>query len=312
MNVGQWIARHRLLLVATVLFLLFAPAALFAVPLALLLAFTGARSRSALVTMALAGGFSAFWLLQPGNLPDQVVRAGTLIASVVFVLGARLTAATVTHRALASVALAAVAVGNLLYSLESSWQELSWWVERSASQVARQQEFGVWMMCYGGETADNQLSEVLEQTVRFVADYHAAIVAVQLMAGLALATAIFHRVARQPVGAGLGRFRDFRFNDNLGWVAIVPLLVIVIPGLGAFRLIAGNVLLVFGVLYAMRGLSVAACGLERAGRNRGLSIVLSIAVALLILPIALAGAILLGVVDSRLDLRARMGSTASK
>ncbi len=305
MGIRPWLARNKRVLAAAVLFTVFAPVPLFAFPLALLLAFAPLRSRSEALAAAILGGLSLVWLLRLGTLPDQVVRASVVIAGLVYAVGTRFTAATVTHRALAAVALASVAVGNMLYGLGSSWAELTWWVERAAARLARQQEFGMWMICYGGTSEGTQMPEVMGQTVRFIADYHPAILAVQLMAGMAVATAIYHRVAQQPRGTPLGSFREFRFNENLGWAAIVPLLVILSPVPAAARLAAANVLVVMGVLYAIRGIAVAASGLSRAGRNRSLSVALSVAIALMILPIALAGAILLGVVDSRMDLRRR-------
>jgi hypothetical protein len=237
-----------------------------------------------------------------------VVRASAVIAGVVFAIAARYTSSTVTHRALVAVTLAVVAVGNLLYALGSSWDELTWWVERAAARLALQQELGLWMLGYGGSSNGTQISEIMDQTVGFIADYHPAILALQLMAGMALATAVYSRVADRPRGTRLGSFRDFRFNDNLGWLAIALLAVILTPGLAAARLAAANALLVMGALYALRGIAVAVTGLSRSGPSKGLSIALTVAVALMILPIALAGAILLGVVDSHTDLRRRWAS----
>ncbi len=293
---------------AAVLFVMLAPAAMLAFPLSVLLFTTPPRSKNEVMAAALAGGFSLAWLIQQGTLPDQTLRAGVVIAGIVFALFARYTASAVIHRSLVSIATAALAIGSMLYAQGSSWRELSWWVERDAARSARMIEQAFWAVGSGAQSGEAGVSGLLRQTVQFVTDYHPAIIAVQMMAALALATAIYQRITTHPRGTALQSFWEFRFNENTGWLAIGLLAVVLTPGLDAARPLAANVLLLLGALYALRGLAVAATGLRRAGLGRGFTVVIAIATALLILPIALAGAILLGIVDSRIDLRRRWAS----
>src|SRR6185503_3278256 len=75
----------RLVLVAAA-FCLFIPPPIFAFPLAALLLSARFQSRSAAFAAALAGGVSLAWLLQPGELPDQVIRAALVLGTVTFAI----------------------------------------------------------------------------------------------------------------------------------------------------------------------------------------------------------------------------------
>jgi hypothetical protein len=308
MSIGRWLARHGLVLLAIVGFIAFDLAALFALPLAVLLATSPLRTAKETLVAAVAGGMSLAWLIEAGELPDQVMRAGIVLATAGFVLTTRYSAATFTNSALVSVGLAALATGGLLLALGSSWGELRWWVAHETGRVLREISQLLWMAEQGGASGSGNLAALLGDTVRYTANYFPAAVALQLIAGLALATAIYRRVASAPHGAKLGRFTSFRFSEQLGWVVIPPLLVTLIPFLSAAKLGATNLLIVMGALYAIRGAAVVAFGLQLIGASSPFIAVFVILAAFLILPIAVAGAILLGVVDSGLDLRRRWKS----
>jgi len=148
------------------------------------------------------------------------------------------------------------------------------------------------------------LAEFTDTFVRFMADYNPALSVLQIMAGLALASVIYYHLATRPRGVPPGRFREFTFTEHLGWAAVAMLVVVLVPKLAVAKLGAMNVLLVLGSLYALRGAAVATVGLQALGGGC-LNTVLLLAVALFLLPLALIGAILLGIVDTRFDLRRR-------
>ena len=85
-----------------------------------------------------------------------------------------------------------------------------------------------------------------------------ALLALESLAGLALAWATYHRLGRTRLGAPLKPLREFRFNDQLVWGLIVGITVLVLPTLAGARGVGSNLLLFFGALYAMRGLGVLA------------------------------------------------------
>ena len=306
MSIRRWARQQGPLVVAAILFLAVAPLTLIALPLAALLVISPPRSSRATFVAAVAGGFSLAWLAQSGNLPDQLVRSATLISATVFVLSARYTAAPVTHRALLAVMTAALAVGGMLLALGSSWSELRWWVGHRVGFLASQIMGIVWQgggprTTPGGPTPQ----ELADLVVRLMADYYPAILALALMAGLGIATAIYHRVAMRPFGTPVGRLREFRFSEHIGWLAVIPLIVVLIPKLAAAKISAINILVVTGTLYALRGVAVAAFGLQLFAGASGLLTVFVVVAAILLLPVAFGGAILLGVVDAGLDLRRR-------
>lgn len=83
-----------------------------------------------------------------------------------------------------------------------------------------------------------------------------ALLALETLAALGLAWALYHRVGRARIGAPLARLREFRFNDQFIWGLVVGLLLVVVPGLGFARGAGANLLVFFGALYALRGAGV--------------------------------------------------------
>jgi len=301
---SDWLGRQWRLIAALVAFALFAPVGLFALPLAALLVLSPPlRARVAFVAIV-AGGFSLSWLLQPGDLPEQVVRAMSLIAVASFIPITFFTRASVCHSALAAGTSAVLAVTALLNVMGRPWGELRWWVEHRMGYAARIMARSIWSRQNGGGVEARQLEEVVEASVRFVADYHLALVTLQVIAGLSLATVVYHRLATKPRSVSPGRFSDFRFADQLGWVAIAALVVVLVPLFAEARVGALNVLLVIGTLFGIRGIAVVGLGMQRSGVSYAVMFLFVVA-AILLLPAAIVGAILLGIVDTRFDLRRR-------
>lgn len=83
-----------------------------------------------------------------------------------------------------------------------------------------------------------------------------ALLALQSLAALALAWAIYHRLGRARLGAPLRPLREFRFNDQLVWGLIVGLTIVLLPTLTSLRGVGKNLLVFFGALYAVRGFGV--------------------------------------------------------
>lgn len=84
-----------------------------------------------------------------------------------------------------------------------------------------------------------------------------ALLALETLAALGLAWALYHRVGRARIGAPLARLREFRFNDQFIWGLVGGLALMVVPGLGPVRALGANLLLFFGALYGLRGAGVA-------------------------------------------------------
>ncbi len=291
---------------AALAFAVFAPVGLCLVPLGALLAATRPRTRSEVALTALIGGLALLWLLAPGDPPDQLSRAVAVIGGATFVLATAYSQSSVTHRALLAAVATAVALALLFPVLGWRWDGIHWWVEHRTGFALR--------MALGQLSAANaagsgaslaEMERWFETGVRVMADNYAAMLALQLLAGLGLAAAIYYRARRAPWGTPPGRFRDFRFSEHLGWAGVVALVVVLIPRLAAAKGAAINLLVVTGVLYGLRGVAVTAFGLALMGGAGCGTAALFALLMLFVLPAVAAGAIVLGVVDARMDLRKR-------
>jgi hypothetical protein len=133
-----------------------------------------------------------------------------------------------------------------------------------------------------------------------------ALLALESLATLALAWGMYHRVSRARIGPPLSPLRDFRFNDQLIWGLVSGITLLVIPSFEALRVIAANLLLFFGMLYALRGLGVVTWFLA-PGR---LTMFFMITFALFMLPVLGVFALGIGLGDTWVDWRRKPRPTA--
>lgn len=128
-----------------------------------------------------------------------------------------------------------------------------------------------------------------------------ALLALETLAALGLAWALYHRVGRARIGAPLASLRLFRFDDQFIWGLVGGLALLVVPGLGMARGLGANLLVFFGVLYGLRGAGVA---LFFLAPGRLMTVVM---VSVSVLFAGAAGVILvgLGLGDTWLDWRRR-------
>ena len=293
-----------------------APIGLATLPLAVLVLLSRPRGIREMTAVLLSGGFSLWWLLQPGTLADQIVRSAAVIGSATFVLATRFSRSSLTHRTLLAAGAAAVALAALFLVGPWAWSDVRFWVEHRTGFTARVVLGPFWVVARDGAEGARAAAADMERwfttSVRLLADQYAAVVTLQLMAGLGLAWAMHRRIVRQPLGEASGRFRDFRFTEHLGWLAVAALGAVLIPRLAAAKLAAANLLVVTGALYALRGAAVATAGFAAVG-STGIGTAMLVALAVLfILPAVVAGAIVLGVVDAGLDLRRRIAASAAR
>jgi len=295
-----------LVLGAGIVFAISAPIGLLTVPLAGLVLVTRFRRPRAVVTASLFTGISLWWLAQIGDPPDQIVRVAAVMGSAAFVATFLSTSWSLTHRSLAAIGVAAAGTGALLTAARTSWPEIHWWVE---SRV----EFGVQLVLArllgnearaGDEALVAQLETWFDSVIPLMADFFPATVAVQMLAGFALATALYRRFV-PAAEVAWGKFRDFRFSEHLGWIAVVALAMVLLAKAATLKLLAANVLVVAGLLYTLRGAAVAWFGLTLTGGPGLLTTGLIAFSVVFMLPVLLIGAIFIGVVDAGLDLRRR-------
>ncbi len=154
----------------------------------------------------------------------------------------------------------------------------------------------------------------LETTARMMTEVrttvYPSLLALQTLAALGLAAWMLRRSGRSDSPAfALGRMRDFRFNDQLIWLLIGGLVLLLLPlGPGVTRL-AVNVLVFMGALYVLRGLAVFA--FLATGTRSIPTMVFGVLAMFLLYPIVFTAALFMGVGDTWLDVRGRLAAQTS-
>lgn len=150
-------------------------------------------------------------------------------------------------------------------------------------------------------------SELAETTARIFemqAQVFPALLALESLAALALATWTVRRIRRSDAETfRLGRLRDFRFNDNLIWLLILGLLIVLSPATPHWTRVASNLLVFMGALYALRGLGIFVYLVE--GTRSILAMLFGAMVLVFLYPVVVTGALLMGIGDTWLDVRNR-------
>jgi hypothetical protein len=281
-----------------------------------LVVLSGPRSTRARLTAGLAGGFALWWLLGPGDLPDQAIRASALMAALLFALLSLRTGWSVTHRALASLAGAAAGTALCFLVFGWSWGRLHWWIAFRTGPALRLMLGSAAVNSDAGAlgfgAGPRGFEELLDRLVTLSADLFPAAVALQLLAGLAIAAVMARRLVGEAAGVPPEPFTGFRFSEHLGWLLVLAVTTLLLPGvldravppvaqgLTAGRPLALNVLVVIAALYGLRGLAVIVYGI-RAFKG---GVFLYIAAALAVF-FFLPGVVLLGVLDAGVNLRRR-------
>ena len=136
-------------------------------------------------------------------------------------------------------------------------------------------------------------------------DLFPAMLALSSLAALGTAWWLHVRLA-EGSGEGLGPLGDFRFNDQLVWVLVGGAGLFVLQPDAAIGRVGLNLLAFTGALYALRGAGVV------VAMTRGVSALgwVMLALAFLLLaPFLFAAALLVGLGDTWIDIRARAGRT---
>ena len=153
----------------------------------------------------------------------------------------------------------------------------------------------------GMQTLAQESSERLLKLPPVTASLYPSLLALESLAVLALAWALYHRVSRARIGPPLAPLKEFRFNDQLVWGLVAGITAVAVPTLNAFRTVGLNLLVFFGALYALRGLGVLTWFFA-PGR---LMVTMTIALAIFMWPLLGVFALGIGLGDTWLDWRSR-------
>jgi hypothetical protein len=175
----------------------------------------------------------------------------------------------------------------------------------SIDMVAEAMRSSQWQRLAQNSPAFARLAEdsaaQLQQFAGVARNIYVAVLAIESLAALAVTWALFHRVSRARIGAPLAMLREFRFSDQLVWGLVVSIVLMVLPTFSPLRIVGLNLLIFFGVLYALRGLGVLAWYF--AAHRVGFALVMVVAV--LALPLTSLFSLGVGLGDTWLDWRAR-------
>jgi hypothetical protein len=237
-------------------------------------------------------------------------------------------------RALSSVAMALVAALTIAMALKAPVGRVQRIVaqqmeRRNAGTVAQlralsREQPDIWATVTrqypNGQAPIDDVEDALGTVTRATAPVFVSLLALESLAALALAWALYHRLGRARLGPPLSVLGEFRFNDQLVWGLIVGLTILLLPSLAparaagfrALRTPGLNLIVFFLSLYALRGFGVLSWMLS----SRTLSIVVAVALVLVLVPmtagIALPGLLslvtaagVLGLGDTWFDWRRR-------
>ena len=299
-----WLRAVALLLVTLVL-AVFSAGVLVAVPFLALAMVLGTRKFATVMAATLAVmvtlGVTArggIWYLERGW---AVVLAGWFV-----VLTMRWPGSRFFPRALAAVLGTFALVAALLALQPGSWAMVNWLVTEGIMKSV-----SLAMSLLTALNSERDIPTAMVNTAFATAAQQGrlfpALLGLSSLAGLGVAWWGYVRLAAGS-DQGLGPLKDFRFNDHFVWLLLVGLTLIVL-GLGEVWTLAGTNTVVFmGGLYAIRGAAVVLFF------NGGMSLFGFVVVALGMLflaPVVIMGALVIGVGDTWLDLRAKAEALAS-
>ena len=128
-----------------------------------------------------------------------------------------------------------------------------------------------------------------------------ALAALGSLAGLGVSWWMYRQVALGE-DAGLRPLREFRFNDHLIWLFIAGLALVLVDAGDAAARAGSNVVTFMGALYVLRGAGVVAFF---GGGQTFFGLVMLVMALLFAAPVVMAGALVVGLGDTWLDLRGR-------
>ena len=280
-------------------------------PLAALLGVQRATRRDAMTAAGLAV-LVVVLCAGPADSFDQLERAWLVLltASLAIVLASGRAGGFVTA-SLAAMGGAAGAAVILASLTQLSWGKVVWLAEKHYGlQVS-------WLLARltqapGGADLLRSLESSLALGVRIVSNLFPGLVLLQSFAALALAWALYHRVAQRPQGEPLGALAAFRFNDHLIWGVAGSLLVLVVPRLGWVNAVGGNMLVFFSGLYMVRGVAVLSAAAAAGIIGGPIAILAATIVTLFLMPVAALAALALGLTDTLMDWRRRLARALHK
>ena len=203
-------------------------------------------------------------------------------------------------RAFAALSTTAVLVGLLLMVRPGSWSMIDWLVTERVMRTYSLITQTFMTIDSEASLSTTQLNSIFDLAV-LQGRYFPALLGLSSLSALAVAWWAYVRLSAGS-SLGLGPLREFRFNDHFMWLLLTGLALIVLGAGEAWTRAGSNAVVFMGGLYALRGAAVL---LFINGGVTGFG-VLFLAVGMLVLsPVLIMGALVVGVGDTWLDLRSK-------
>jgi hypothetical protein len=206
------------------------------------------------------------------------------------------------NRGLAAVCGTLSSAAALMATQRSNWRQFDGSVAQhmrdSAAQAATQLEPSLANREWGKDAI-----EAVHKSAELNAMIYPAWTALGSLCALAVVWWLWRRLTVRDARP-LGGLREFRFRDELIWLGVAGVLLIVLPlNAGATRT-GTNLAMFMGVLYALRGLGV---GISLYGVPGPLGLIVGLLLLVFLFPMVATATLVLGLSDTWLDLRARAG-----
>ena len=274
---------------------------LVAVPFLLLVGTSALLSYSILGTILIAliivmiGPYDSMWYLERGW---ALLLGGCFVG-----LSIVRPKMKVSDRALEAVFGTLVIAAILMTLMSGTWNVVDWVIsDRVRATVAQV------IALAGSEGLAPALVTALYQTAEIQILVFPALTALASMSALLLSWWLFNFFSGQSEEA-LGSVKNFRFNDHLIWMLVVGLFLLFTRWSEPLQRVGSNAVVFIGALCAVRGAAVIVF------ITGGLSILgyaMTIFGLVIVPPIVLGGAVLIGIADIYLDFRKRSEQLATR
>lgn len=307
-NRGWALFRAVALAMTAVLLSPVSPVVLVTVPLALvLLAFRPRDLRAlalAAVIMLLAFGSwgeerTVLWYAERGW---ALAVGGGFVAATLWLQGRRLLTRAITALGAAGAVVALVSLtrpslpAEMEYHVTAEFRRAADAAYRLTSSVAS-----------GGLRED--LGGAIFDWVGIQVSVYPALLALASLAALGVGWYVLRRFSGTE--EALPPLREFRFNDHLVWILIAGLVLLLVPWDGGVGRAGENAVLFMGGMYLLRGIGVLVW-IGSALATSAWSAAAWVLVGLLLYPLAAGAALVLGLCDTWVDLRARLSGALQR
>ncbi len=261
---------------------------------------------------AMIGAVSLALLVVSGGSGSRLAAAQSayiVLATAAFVSFVLLEPAPILRQAFRAIVAAGLGSAVLIQAIWGSeaWGALGWEATRQASITMRTIV----------EVAPDTFP-IYEPMVRFVSLTWPGMLALQTLAGLALAWQLYRRVAAlastESAPPPPARFRDFYMGDGGVWGIVAWLGVLILP-VSSFVQVAGtNLGLVASTLYVLRGAAIVMTFAEAFGVSALTLVIVAAVAAALAVPLVfvLPGLCTLGITDTWYQYRRRLAEARER